>query len=88
MISHDKKIEKSRSMPSKEILGVYAHLSKCWRGAWSEKGWEPMYKQSVLHETTTLHIPEEVLGIRRQYENNWANISRICWQYCNNILKL
>jgi len=20
---------------------VHAHLSVCWRGTWSEKGWEP-----------------------------------------------
>jgi len=20
---------------------VHTHLSKCWRGTWSEKGWEP-----------------------------------------------
>jgi len=26
----------------KTVLGVHAHLSKCWRGTWSEKGWEPL----------------------------------------------
>jgi len=25
-----------------EILGVHAHHSKCWRGTWSERGWEPL----------------------------------------------
>jgi len=23
--------------------GVHPHLSVCWRGTWSEKGWEPLY---------------------------------------------
>jgi len=23
--------------------GVHAYLSKCWRGTWSEKGWEPLF---------------------------------------------
>jgi len=23
-----------------EILGVHAHITKCWRGAWPEKVWE------------------------------------------------
>jgi len=27
---------------SQEILGVHAHLPKCWLGTWSEKGWEPL----------------------------------------------
>jgi len=22
--------------------GVHANLSKCWRGTWSEKDWEPL----------------------------------------------
>jgi len=22
--------------------GVHGHLSECWRGTWSEKGWEPL----------------------------------------------
>jgi len=24
------------------ISGVHVHLTKCWRGTWSEKGWEPL----------------------------------------------
>jgi len=24
------------------MLWVHAHLSKCWRGTWSEKGWKPL----------------------------------------------
>jgi len=23
--------------------GGHAHLSECWRGTWSEKGWEPLF---------------------------------------------
>jgi len=22
--------------------GVHSHLTKCWRGTWSEKGWNPL----------------------------------------------
>jgi len=22
--------------------GVHDHLSECWRGTWSERGWEPL----------------------------------------------
>ena len=35
LTSHDKIL-------SSEIWGVPAHLSKCWRVTWSEKGWEPL----------------------------------------------
>jgi len=24
------------------VLEVHAHLSKCWRGTWPEKVWEPL----------------------------------------------
>ena len=27
---------------SRNAEGVHAHLSKCWRGTWSEIGWEPL----------------------------------------------
>ena len=27
---------------SYEILEVHASLSQCWRGSWSQKGWEPL----------------------------------------------
>jgi len=27
---------------SLQTLGVQAHLPNCWRGAWSEKGWETL----------------------------------------------
>jgi len=32
----------SSAFSSYEILGVHAQLSKCWRGAWPEKVWEPL----------------------------------------------
>jgi len=35
---------------SQAILGcmLIAHLSKCWRGTWSEKGWEPQFQATLL----------------------------------------
>jgi len=28
---------------SYETFGVHARLPNCWRGTWSEKGWEPLF---------------------------------------------
>jgi len=25
-----------------EFSGWHAHLSRCWRDTWSDKGWEPL----------------------------------------------
>jgi len=30
-------------------LGVHAHLLKCWRSSWSEKGWDSLH---YLHSTS------------------------------------
>jgi len=36
--------------------GVHAHLSKCWRGTWSEKGWEPLvYTKEILSQQRIKH---------------------------------
>jgi len=35
----------------KKLLGVQADLLKCWRGTWSEKGWEPLLQIKGLKHT-------------------------------------
>jgi len=35
-------------------LGVHVHLSKCWRGTWSEKAWEPLLTDALVVDDTPL----------------------------------
>jgi len=50
----------------RSCLGVDAHLSKCWRGTWPEKVWEPLlYKNDYKcsYSTFSTVIPLEHLAI-------------------------
>jgi len=31
--------------------GIHAHLSKCGRGTWSEKGWESLHYRDLMQRT-------------------------------------
>jgi len=36
------------------VLEVRAHLSKCWRGTWPEKFWNPQLSQTYVFYSTLL----------------------------------
>jgi len=51
-------------------LGVHARLSKCWRGTWSGKGWEPLLAKKL--NNVIFHLTRHWLALA----NQWLEVTR------------
>jgi len=47
----------------KEILGVHAHLSKCWRGIWPEAGTLDLVKANIYKTLTRIQVSCAILNM-------------------------